>query len=86
MHSRRFNRIVVITQHAAQRMSQRGITDELLLDLIDSGEVKYKDEVRLWIAKHYAELSDNLLCAAVVLENVVVVKTVMHHFDWELGS
>lgn len=76
----------MITQHAAQRMSQRGITDELLLDLIDSGEVKHKDEVRLWIAKHYAERSDNLLCAAVVLENVVVVKTVMHHFDWELGS
>jgi len=29
-----------------------------------------------------AERADNLLCAAVVIDDAVIVKTVMHH--WEL--
>lgn len=86
MHSPRFDRPVTITQHARSRMAERNIGDALLLDLIESGEVRHKDETRLWIAKHYAERDDNLLCVAVVLETTVVVKTVMHHFTWELES
>ncbi len=27
--------------------------------------------------------NDNLVCVAVVLEDRLVVKTVMHHFQWE---
>lgn len=65
-------------------MAERAITDDVLLNLIETGEVRHKDDVRLWIAKHYPERADNLLCAAVVLETAVVVKTVMHHFAWEL--
>jgi len=65
-------------------MTKRDISDALLLDLIDTDDVRHKDESRLWIAKHYTERGDNLLCAAVVLETTVVIKTVMHHFSWEL--
>jgi len=43
----------------------------------------YKDALHLWVFKSIAGRDDNLLCAAVVLENVLVVKTVMHHFDLE---
>jgi hypothetical protein len=82
MDSTRFARPVTVTQHAARRMAERGITDALLLDLIDTGDVRNKDAVRLWIAKHYADRTDNMLCAAVALEATVVVKTVMHHFEW----
>ena len=62
-------------------MSERNAADERLVDLIDSGEIHRKDETRLWITKSYADRQDNLLCAAVVLEDRLVVKTVMHHFE-----
>jgi hypothetical protein len=83
MHSRRFDRAVQVTAHARARMIQRGIDDALLRDLIETGEVRYKDERRFWIAKWYPQRSDNLVCAAAALESVLVIKTVMHHFSWE---
>jgi len=46
--------------------------------------VKYRDDSHVWIYKAYAGRNDNLLCAAVVLESVLVVKTVMHHFEVEV--
>ncbi len=83
MYSKRFAREIQITQHAKQRMIEREISDSLLLDLIDTGTPRYKDATRLWLYKHYAERNDNLLCVAVVIENVLVVKTIMHHFEPE---
>jgi hypothetical protein len=47
-----------------------------------SYKVFQKDAVRVWVAKYYPDRIDNLLCTAVVLEAMVVVKTVMHHFTW----
>lgn len=58
----------------------------MLLDLIETGTVRNKDDVRLWITKHYADRNDNLLCVAVVLEKTLVVKTLMHHFTWNPQS
>jgi uncharacterized protein DUF4258 len=82
MHSRRFQRAIAVTRHARQRMDERDIDDARLLDLIDSGETRYKDTTRLWIYKEYADRDDNLLCVAVaLLEDSVVVKTVMHRFE-----
>jgi len=86
MYSQRFHRPVQLTQHARRRMAEREISEELLMDLIDTGEVRHKDERRLWIAKRYESRTDNLICVAVVLENTVIVKTVMHHFTWETGA
>lgn len=83
MLSNRFQRSVSITRHAATRMVERGISNAMLLDLVETGTVKYKDAVRLWVFKYYAGRSDNLLCAAVTLEDRLVVKTVMHHFNPE---
>jgi len=62
-------------------MAERKIDEAMLLDLIETGEAKYKDEVRLWIFKSYADRNDNLICAAIVLEAALVVKTIMHHFE-----
>ena len=53
--------------------------------MIETGEVRYKDEKRIWIAKHYGDRADNLLCVAAVLETALVIKTVMHHFSWGSG-
>lgn len=52
--------------------------------MIETGEMRYKDDKRIWIAKHYGDRDDNLLCVAATLETALVVKTVMHHFSWGL--
>lgn len=82
MDSKRFSLPIMITDHARGRMKERDVDDALLLDLIETGTVRNKDDARLWIAKHYADRNDNLLCVAVVLEKTLVVKTLMHHFTW----
>ncbi len=82
MHSKRFGKPIVITAHARGRMAVRAISEALLCDLVETGEVRHKDESRIWIAKHYADRADNLLCVAVALESALVIKTVMHHFSW----
>ena len=86
MVSERFGKSIVMTDHARSRMGARAISEALLCDLIETGEVRYKDETRIWIAKHYEGRSDNLICVAAVLETVLVIKTVMHHFAWGSGS
>jgi len=81
MFSIRFQRTVVVTRHARERMVERELTDSMLLDVIDLGETRYRDSTHLWAFKEFPERNDNLLCAVVVLEDGVIVKTVMHHFS-----
>ena len=83
MFSVRFNKAVVITQHAQLRMPQRAISVAELQDVIDHGDTRFKDEARLWVYMDLPGRSDNLVCAVLVLEDAVVVKTVMHYFDLE---
>ena len=84
MRSVRFNRPIVVTRHAAQRMAERSVPDDLLVRLIDEGDTRYSDETHLWAWLNVAGRDDNLLCLALFLENAVIVKTVMHR--WELMS
>ena len=81
MFSIRFQRSVVITLDARLRMTERNIPDAMLLEVIDYGETRYRDDTHLWAFKDFPERNDNLVCAVVVLETAVVVKTVMHHFS-----
>lgn len=81
--SSRFQRVIHVTQHAQKRMLERSIDDDLLFDLIETGELKFKDANHAWIAKFYEDRNDNLICAAVVIEQTVIVKTVMYHFSFE---
>ncbi len=62
-------------------MRERDIGEALLLDLLETGILKRKDEAHGWVYKAYPDRKDNLLCAAVLLGNAVIVKTVMHHFE-----
>jgi Domain of unknown function (DUF4258) len=80
MFSLRFNRPVVISTHARIRMAERNIGEDMLLEILDSGEARYKDATHLWMFKAFPARNDNLLCAVLILEDQVVVKTVMHHF------
>ena len=81
MYSTRFQRTIIITRHAQMRMDERGINETLLQEVIDSGETRYRDATHLWVYKEFSERLDNLLCAVLVLEDRLVVKTVMHHFE-----
>ncbi|MBS0555863.1 MAG: DUF4258 domain-containing protein [Proteobacteria bacterium] len=80
MFSARFNRPVRITHHATRRMAERGMSEALLLDLIETGTVRHKDNEHAWVWREYAGRSDNLLCAAILIGPALIVKTVMHHF------
>ncbi len=64
-------------------MAERRISEDLLKEIIETGQIRYKDESRLWIYKHIEGRDDNLICAAVALEDKLVVKTIMHYFQWE---
>lgn len=83
MFSTRFQLEVRITRHARGRMAERAIDEALLLDLIETGTAKYRDESHLWLFKHYDGRHDNLLCIAAAMQGALVVKTVMHHFQPE---
>lgn len=81
MYSIRFQRRLVVTRHARERMVERDISDAMLIEVIDEGETRYRDATHLWAFKAFPERHDNLLCAVLVLEDAVIVKTVMHHFS-----
>jgi hypothetical protein len=83
MFSLRFARRIVVTDHAAKRMAERHVSEAELLAVIDTGQTRHVDERRLWAYKRFPQRADNLVCAVLVLEDVVVVKTVMHHFTLE---
>ncbi len=81
MHSIRFNLQVILTEHATQRMAERQISLEQVLEIIDSGTVKEAGGLHYWLYKHLPDRTDNLLCVAAVIDNVFVVKTIMHHWE-----
>ncbi|MBI3524849.1 MAG: DUF4258 domain-containing protein [Betaproteobacteria bacterium] len=70
-----------MTDHAARRMRERGIEMDILVDMIDNGTIKFKDETHFWAFKTYPGRSDNMLCAAAIEGEAIIVKTVMHHFS-----
>ena len=79
--SQRFLRPIVVTRHASERMQSRKVGADVVLKIIDTGYLRYSDPVRLWAWLELPYRQDNLLCLALVLEDAVVVKTVMHHWE-----
>jgi|WetSurMetagenome_2_1015567.scaffolds.fasta_scaffold05553_10 hypothetical protein len=73
---------VIVTNHAQARMVERQITNEILIEIIETGETKCKGITRGWIFKHYPERIDNLVRAAVELKTAIIVKTIM--INWQL--
>ncbi|MEZ5537861.1 MAG: DUF4258 domain-containing protein [Thiolinea sp.] len=82
MISQRFNKTVIMTHHATEQMAGRGIDENMLFDLVESGEVRRKDTEHLWIYKSYPDRQDNMICAAAIERNNLIIKTVM--INWEL--
>ena len=81
MQSARFGLPIVLTEHAKLRMAERDIDADLVVEIIDTGTLKNAGGSHYWLYKHLTERTDNLLCVAAVVDNVVVVKTIMHHWE-----
>jgi hypothetical protein len=81
MRSQRFGLPIILTQHAKLRMTERGVDEALVQEVIDTGTLKDAGNAHYWLYKHVDAREDNLLCVAAVIDNVVVVKTIMHHWE-----
>lgn len=84
--SKRFGKNVWLTNHARESMQRRNIDVATLERVIEEGEIKRRDEVNLWVFTHIQERADNLICAAVVKQAAVVIKTVMINWELEDGA
>ena len=62
-------------------MVERQISLEQVLEIIDSGTIKEAGGLHYWLYKRLPDRTDNLLCVAAVIDNVFVVKTIMHHWE-----
>ena len=71
-----------VTNHARESMQRRNVDAATLERVIEEGEIKRRNEMNLWVFAHIQERADNLICATVVEQAAVVVKTVM--VNWEL--
>lgn len=80
----RFGMPAKLTKHARERMIDRDVSMREICTVLESGDIRLKDEVRFWAAHEFSERDDNLICVAAVFEPPsIIVKTVMHQFRWE---
>lgn len=74
-----------MTHHAMHRMSQRELDHETVVALIETGIVKQKDIEHWWIFKELTDRDDNLICAAVISRQAMIIKTIMTHWEEQEG-
>ena len=79
--SQRFGKRVHLTHHAVDRMAQRHLDQADLEDLIETGSVKQKDSEHWWIFKRFPRRDDNLVCAAILAREALIIKTIMTHWE-----
>ena len=79
-HSTRFGkRVWLMTNHAIEAMAKRRVTLDQVKTLVELGTYLDKGEGNGWIFHRFEERGDNLVCAAVVTGQAIIVKTVMMH-------
>ena len=76
-YSDRFCKKVWLTNHAIEMMAKRKITLSDVNVLIEKGEYKNKNTNQGWIYYNFPEREDNLVCAAIINEKTVIIKTIM---------
>jgi hypothetical protein len=81
LRSARFGKSVWLTDHAIESMAKRNVTLVEVKRLIEEGEYRTKEASHGWIFHHFESRDDNLICAAVVTEQAIIVKTVM--VNWQ---
>lgn len=83
-HSDRFGKQVWLTNHAIEAMPKRRVTLDEIKALIERGAYLPKADNHGWISHRFEGRNDNLICAAVVTGDAVIVKTVM--VNWTVRS
>jgi hypothetical protein len=63
-------------------MLRRAVTESALEQVIEQGFIKHHDSTHYWVFDHVMGRSDNMICAAVLEKDALIVKTVM--INWEL--
>ena len=51
--SLRFGRNIRLTHHVRDRMAKRCVSEAMLFDLIETGEIRHASATDIWIFKHY---------------------------------
>ncbi|UHD15736.1 DUF4258 domain-containing protein [Thiocapsa bogorovii] len=83
--SQRFGKTVWLTNHAIESMAKRQVTLNEVQVLIEQGTLAQKSAGHSWISHRFPTRNDNLVCAAIVEAQAVIIKTVM--VNWrERGS
>nr|WP_226819168.1 DUF4258 domain-containing protein [Acidithiobacillus montserratensis] len=72
-----------MTHHAQNRMQERHISEAEIMEIIETGILRNKDERRVWIYRQFPNRQDNLLCVAALLDDVIIIKTIMTF--WEVS-
>lgn len=72
-----------VTSHAARRMLQRGITDEMVIDVLENGEMTSQPHgTDLYGKEVYDELSEEWLFIEVVVDEMNhIIVTVIDNSD-----
>jgi len=83
-YSPRFTKNVWLTNHAIEAMAKREVTLPEVKQLIEEGNTQYKDEKQGWVYFEFIHRNDNLVCAAIVNDQAVIIKTIM--INWQLGE
>ncbi len=81
-YSGRFEKNVWLTNHAIEAMAKRKITLPEVKKLIESGDYRKKKGSHGWIYFDFPDRVDNLVCAAIVEENAIIIKTIM--IQWQV--
>lgn len=83
-HSARFDKNVWLTNHPIESMAKRAITLSEVKRVVEDGVWSARDDRHSWLSLHFPERDDNLICAAVLMGDAVILKTVMIH--WQLRA
>ncbi len=81
-YSKRFEKNVWLTNHAIESMAKRRITLFEVKKLIETGEYRVLQGSHGWVYGDFSQREDNLVCAAVVNEKAIIIKTVM--VQWQV--
>lgn len=72
---------LIITDHARLRITSRNLTDDMVVEVVQTGKVKAKSvKDRYWIYKDILGRPDNSICLSVVIEepNIIVVTALVN--------
>jgi len=79
----RFRKNIWLTSHARESMVRRRIDAASLEFVIEQGEIKRRNNTHMWVFKHIEGRTDNLICAAVLEQAAIIIKTVVTNWEQE---